>query len=240
MWKDGFCNPSSQDTIKEESDWYFGADAAFTERYLWRGAVWNQGVIVQPQVYAGYKDFSVYIWGNVPIWDINDTPGNEIDVYFDYYHSFSFIDFESALNLYTYPGQDEPGTLEFFIGLFYPIGDFTLFADLNIDILSCPGSSFYEFGIDFEKELINKFTVSSSLSGGVGSKKFNACYFEIEKSAFNYLAGRAGVTYSILDGFMVDLNYYYDYILDDEIKQATKDIYGLPSSAFELKFRKEF
>lgn len=238
----GNCSVNSQDsiTVEEESDWYFGADAAFTDKYLWRGIVYNHGLILQPQVYAGYKDFSIYIWGNAPLWDVNNVAGNEIDLYLDYYHSFSFIDVEASLNFYTYPGQDYPATIELFAGLFYPIGDFTVFADVNVDLLASAGSTFYDFGLEYKKELSDRFSIAAKLQGGIGSAMFNSSYLEVEKSGLNYVGGNVGLTYSICEGLFIDAGYYHNLIIDDEIKQAIRDIYDVPSSAFELKLRKEF
>lgn len=238
----GNCVTNTQDsiTVEEESDWYFGADAAFTDKYLWRGIIYNHGLILQPQVYAGYKDFSIYVWGNAPLWDVNDVAGNEIDVYLDYYHSFSFIDVEASLNMYSYPGQEYPTTLELFAGVFYPIGDFTVFADINVDLLANAGATFYELGLEYQKDLSKRFSIAAKALGGIGSKKFNSYNLDLEKSALNFIGGNIGLTYSICDGLFLDAGYYHNFIIDDEIKQAIRDIYDVPSSAFELKIRKEF
>ncbi len=242
LWNKGNCKTNTQDTItvEEESDWYFGADAAFTDKYLWRGIVFNHGLILQPQIYAGYKDFSIYIWGNTPLWDVNEVAGNEIDVYLDYYHSLSFIDVEASLNLYTYPGQDYQATMELFTGIFYPIGDFTVFADINIDLLANAGATFYELGVEYQKNLSERLSIAAKVQSGIGSKKFNSYNLEIEKSGLNFVGGNIGLTYSICDGLFIDAGYYHDFIIGDEIKQAIRNIYDVPSSAFELKIRKEF
>jgi len=242
LWNKGNCTNSAQDSIKveEESDWYFGADAAFTDKYLWRGIVFNHGLILQPQVYAGYKDFSICFWGNAPLWDVDSVAGDEIDIYLDYYHSFSSIDVEASLNLYTYPGQDYPVTMELFGGVFYPIGDFTVFADINVDLLANLGGTFYELGLEYQKDFSERFSIATKVQGGIGSKLFNSYNLDIEKSGLNFIGGNVILTYSLCEGLFIDAGYYHDFIIDDEIKQAIRDIYDVPSSAFELKIRKEF
>jgi len=229
-----------QPTVDEESDWSFGANAGFSNKYLWRGMVFNNGLVFQPEVFVGWRDFSINLWSNTTLYDKKGVNAHEIDITLDYYHSFSYLDVETYFSYYYFIDQEEePNTLEWNVSAFYPVGDFTLSSGLNVDILENRGASYLEVALDYERELNEKFTVSGKVLAGLGSGKFNENNFDVKKGAMNLVGGNIGFSYNFLADFYADVNFYQNLFVDKELKNSDI-VKGVSSNAFELILRKEF
>jgi hypothetical protein len=232
-------NTQQQDsTASKPCALQFGINAGFSNKYMWRGMCYNQGLVFQPEANISYKNFSLSSWSNLTIWDIDSKIANEVDFILTYSNSFFNFDFESSLNYYYFikqPGVEN--TAEYYLGLGLPIGDFTLFTGLNIDLLSNPGGAYCELGIAYKKELTEKWIVSGSLQTGLANSKFNNNYLGLNKSAFNLATANAYLTYSPLKEFYIDAHFQQNFTLD---KVLTETLLKSNSNYFEIIFRKEF
>ncbi len=231
----------SQDPESQEEkgpEFSYGIDGGFSNKYLWRGICYNNGLIFQPDVYVSYGNLSFTAWCNIPVWETDklNTNGNEIDFTLGYSNSFFNFDLESSLNYYHYFYDPDASTSEFIINLSYPIGDFSLFTGFSVDILQYAGAMYDELGIEYEKELSDRFTISGSLLTAVASKKFNKNYLEVEKSAFNLLGANATLTYSPFADFHIDAHFQFNHTLDKELIESM----NANSNYFEIILRKEF
>jgi len=230
----------SENSIDEESDWSYGINAGFSNKYLWRGMVFNNGLVFQPEAFVGWRDFSVDLWSNTTLYDKDGINAHEIDVTLDYSHSFSNFDFESFFSYYAYIDQEDvPNTLEWNASAFYHLGDFTLSAGLNVDVLDNVGASYLEIALDYEKALSDKLTFSGKLMTGIGSKKFNDKNLEVAKTTMNLVGGNVGLSYSLIENLYLDFNFYQNFFIDKELRNS-EVMNGVNSNAFELILRKEF
>jgi len=228
---------NGQDSLPSENTGVtVSLNAGLCDKYLWRGITYNTGLVFQPEVSLSYKDFSLTSWSNFGITDADDVNYNEIDFTLGYYHSFNSFDIEGSLSYYYYLNQDFTPTIEFNAGIYYPLGDFTLFARSSYDFLACSGAMFGEIGFDYEKELSDKFTVFGTLLTGFGSKIFNEYYITVDKSALNLAGGKVGLTYSPFSNFFIDADFLLNINLDKEIINAL----GKSSNLIEIIIRKEF
>jgi hypothetical protein len=229
----------NQDSLSDDSNkLHVSVNAGLCDKYLWRGITYNKGLVLQPEVAVTYKDFSLSSWSNLKLWDIDGTNSNEIDFTIGYYHSFNSFDIESSLNYYHYFPVPEDNTSEFNLGIYYPLGDFTLFARSSIDILKNRGGLYSEIGFDYEKELSDKFTVFGTLLTGIASNKFNSYYLEISKgkSTFNLTSCDLGLSYSPFNSFYIDADFLLNINIDKDVKEAL----GGTSNMIEIVLRKEF
>jgi hypothetical protein len=226
-------------------------NACFSSKYIWRGLTYNQGLVLQPEIVVSYKDFYVSSWSNFKIWDINQTNSNEIDFTLGYYHSFSSFDIESYFNYYNYINQpDCPNTGELNVGLYFPTGDFNLFARASVDLISNIGGTYGELGFDYEKELSDKFKVYGTLLTGIGSKKFNQynlagwdkykmdnwTYPDDGKTSLNLVTGNIGLEYSPIKYFSIGADFLLNINIDKDVRNAI----GGTSNLFEIILKKEF
>jgi len=79
------------------------ADVAFLSQYIWRGyGITKDSLVIQPSVTAGYKGFSLNLWGNLDTHDSTskDTRWNETDMTFSYAHSFGMLGVEGGFIYY--------------------------------------------------------------------------------------------------------------------------------------------
>jgi hypothetical protein len=234
------CRVLEESVVEKEAEWSFGANAGFSNKYLWRGMVFDNGLVFQPAVNVGWQGFSINFWGNTTLYDKDGVNAHEIDITLDYYHSFSYLDFETNFSYYNYIDQEGvPNTVELYIGAFYPVGDFTLSTGLNIDILENIGASYFEVAIDYERVLNEKVTVTGKALAGLGSGKFNENNLDVKKGAMNLVGGNIGLSYNVFEYFYIDANFYQNFFVDKDLKKS-EVIMGKNSNAFELILRKEF
>jgi len=235
----GVCNTLAQDsTDVNSSELQFSISTDFSNKYLWRGMCYNRGLVFQPEAAISFGGLSFSVWSNLSIWDVDDAKGNEIDFTLDFSHSFSNLDVETYLSYYKYIDQEGvPNTAEWFVGASCPLGNFSISAGLNIDIIGNAGASYLELGLNYEHELSSLITVSGSLTTGFASKKFNSYYLEVEKSAFNIAGMNIGLSYSPFTNFYIEPHFLFNYTIDRDLVSS---LLGSHSSYFGINFRKEF
>ena len=230
----------SEEQVVDESDWSYGVNAGFSNKYLWRGMVFNNGLVFQPEAFIGWRDFSVNLWSNTTLYDKDGINAHEVDITLDYYHSFSNFDFESFFSYYAYIDQEDvPNTVEWNTSAFYHLGDFTLSAGLNVDVLENAGASYLEIALDYEKALSDKFTFSGKVMTGIGSKKFNGYNLDVAKTTMNLVGGNVGLSYCLIENLFIDANFYQNFFIDKDLRNS-EIMNGVNSNAFELVLRKEF
>ncbi len=192
-------NLDSSDSVQPKVA--YGFESVFCNKYLWRGITYNEGFIMQPNVWLSYNDFTLAVWSNITLHDINDSvKRNEFDFSLSYNYSIMNLEIDNSFLYYIYPGQaDSPPTGEFCIGLGYPIGNLKLFTNFTIDVVEYSGAYYVEHGIQFENPLTPGFSISSSLSLGWASKKFNDTYIGVSKNTLSIISGNISLTYYPLD-----------------------------------------
>jgi hypothetical protein len=224
-------DPSSD----EKSSIGVSLNAGICDKYLWRGITYNEKLVFQPEVELTYKDFYLSTWGNFGL--MNEVQRyNEVDFTLGYYHSFNSFDIDAYVSYFHYFYAPDGNTAEFNVGLYYPLGDFTVFARSSFDIIAYTGAMFGEIGTDYEKEISDHFSVFGTLLAGFGSKNFNVNYIEVDKGAFNLVGAKAGLSYSPFESFYIDADFLLNINIDNDVKESI----GGTSNLFEIILRKEF
>jgi hypothetical protein len=233
----GFGQSTVSDTTEEaESDWSFGVSSGFSNKYLWRGIVYNNGLVFQPEAYVAYRDLSFSVWSNTTLYDVDGVSANEIDYTIDYAHSFSVFELETFFSYYQYIQQaGTPNTAEWYLSGALSLGSFSIYSTVTVDVLEYAGASFLELGLNYEKELSDRLILSAGCLTGFGSKKFNLNYLEIEKNAFNNIGGSVGLAYSLTENFSLGANFYQNIYIDRDII----GVQGSSTNAAELKLSYE-
>jgi hypothetical protein len=219
-------------------------DAGICDKYLWRGITYNSGLVFQPAIAITYNDFSLSSWSNIGLSKTDTTNYNEIDLTLCYNHSFSTLNIEGTISYYYYLNPVFNPTIEFNAGIYYSINDFSLFTRTSYDLLVCTGAMFIEVGVDYEKALTSKLTLSGTLLTGFGSKTFNEYYLdgekfpEVSKSAFNLAGINMGFSYTPIHDFYIEANFLLNFNIDKEVIKALGG--NNHSNLVELILRKEF
>jgi hypothetical protein len=181
----------------EESEISYGAEMDFNDKYLWRGITYDDGFVLQPDVWISYRSFTFGIWGNVAAHGgRRSSKLNEVDLSLSYEYALLNLEIENSFMFYNYPNQsDSPPTGEFYFGIGYPIGDLKLVTNFSLDVVEYAGAFFSETGIEFNESLTKELSLNSSLILGWASRKFNEIYAGILKAAMNTISANIDFTY---------------------------------------------
>jgi len=182
--------------VKQSLSW--GLEADFNTKYLWRGISFNDGLVIQPNVWATLGNFTGGLWGNFTVYDrFKESHNNELDLILTYNYTIGNFEIDHTVLLYYYMQQeDAPPTGEVFFGVGYPVGDFRLVSNITADFLSYRGSFFIEHGIEYEKELTSRSVVSSSVVLGWATQRFNETYIGNVPGSVNLIGLNLDWTYS--------------------------------------------
>jgi hypothetical protein len=146
------------------------ADVAFLSQYVWRGyGLSKDSLVIQPSATAGYKGFSLNLWGNFDT-DVYAGPNkgkskwNETDLTFSYERNFGPVGVGAGYIYYYYPVDIIEDTQEFYLSVG---GDVALAPTLTVywDVDEYPGW-YFNLGVSHSFDLPHEITLD--LAGSVG------------------------------------------------------------------------
>jgi len=211
-------------SFEKNSSISYGIETDFNTQYIWRGLSFNKGFIVQPSPWISFSNFTLSMWGNLPVNDINSADGNEIDFTAAYLYAFEDLSIEPSLNYYTYPDQEEaPSTAEGNLKAAYKIFESELYANLTLDILEYSGSFTSDFGIVHEISSNEKMNLVIDLNTGWGNKKFNQSYVNPDymEGYLNYLSISVSSNYYLTNGIYIKPHIEHYRILSLVLKEVS-------------------
>jgi hypothetical protein len=175
----------------------WGLETDVTNKYLWRGITYNEGLVLQPNLFASYGNFSAGAWGNIVAFDKHqDVKQNELDLILTYAYSIGKLELDHTLTAYFYPGRpDDPPTCEFFLGAGYPIGAFTLVSSIAADLIAYPGSLYMEHGIEYSVDLTESLAIDAILDFSWGNRKYFDTYVGTKHLSSNMAGVGVQLTY---------------------------------------------
>jgi hypothetical protein len=191
----GICQDSGK---KPKTPVSWGFDVDINSKYIWRGITINDGLVIQPQLWASYGNLSGGFWGNLTAYDrFNKVKGHEMDLFLAYDYNLGNFEINHTVMFYFFPTQDDvPNTGELYLGAGYPIGDFKLVSTVAFDFVAYLGSLYFEHGVEYEKALGEKITLGSSALLSWATGKFNDSYFGIKKTMVNLVGLNLNITYN--------------------------------------------
>ncbi|RPI13298.1 MAG: hypothetical protein EHM58_18760 [Ignavibacteriae bacterium] len=209
----------------------YGICTDINSKYLWRGISSSEHFVIQPCVSADYKNFNMYVWGNLEPGIREGNKLNEIDISAGYSAEIKKLTIEPSILLYYLPGDEESETtaelvLRFSRPVFKNIGIFTTH---SFDFIKYSGSYYGDAGFTFEKWVSRDIGMNFTAGMGWSSKKFNEYYNDVSKSALNVLFLNMGTTYYFSKYFYVKSKLEVQIILDKEIKEASgnKELFNI-------------
>ncbi len=224
------------------------AEAALVSSYVWRGQVYNNDFVVQPQVTLETYGVSFNVWGNYNLGgsDINGTSSDfsEIDLSLAYTLPFNLDDvsFDVGVINYNFPnstdsakGKAVPSTSELFGAATlltfkdYVIPSFTLFGDIDE-----ANGVYMLFDIVAPYQVSEYLAVEGGISAGYGNTSYNDYYFNnaptpggssTQDSGWNDYNFYANASYEITDDLSVAVNVTYTMLEGGSIRDAADNIY---------------
>lgn len=221
------------------------AEFALVSSYVWRGQVYNNDFVAQPQVTLETYGVSFNVWANYNLAgaDYNGTSSDfsEIDLSLAYTLPFNLDDltFDVGITSYNYPANGDkgkkirPSTTELFGAATlltfknYFIPSFTLFGDISqVD------GVYMLFDVVAPYQVSDYFSVEAGASAGYGNTSYNDYYFptpgggpSTQDAKFTDFNIYANASYEILDNLSVALNLTYTFLNGGSIRDAADKFY---------------
>jgi len=219
------------------------AEAAMVSSYVWRGQVYNNDFVVQPQITLETYGVSFNIWANYNAAgaDINGTSSDfsEIDLTLAYTLPFNLDDvtFDVGVVNYNFPANGNavtPSTTELFgvatLLTFknYIIPSFTLYGDVDK-----ADGVYMLFDVVAPYQVSDYFSIEGGISAGYGNTSYNDYYFNnavggassSQDAGWNDYNFYANASYEILDNLTIAANLTYTMLEGGSIRSAAGNIY---------------
>lgn len=232
--------PANDDSVPQIT-----AEAALMSAYVWRGQVYNNDFVVQPQLTISQYDISFNIWANYDL----------IDNFIGINNDFSEIDFTLAYTLpvdinevtfdiglihYNFPANAEIGGVP--VGFnaqstteLFATATVQSFRDLPIPVipsLTLFGDVDEADGVYFLLDVVVPYDVSDELAveGGIkvgyGNTTYNDYYFgDNQDAGLNDINFYGNASYAIADNLTASANLTYTMLEGGSIRDAADQIY---------------
>lgn len=212
------------------------AAASLLSSYAWRGQIYNNDAVFQPELTISHYDFSFNLWGNYNLAgsDCNgvDSDFSEIDLSLAYTFPVGISDMALSVGVihYTFPNVEKESTTEVFA-----TGTITTFEELIVPIIP----SVTLFGdVDEARGTYTKFDVKSpyqigeylqvvgGISAGYGNTSYNSFYWRDDANAgWNDYNFYGTASYEIIDDVTISANMTYTMLEGGVIEQAGRARY---------------
>jgi hypothetical protein len=218
-------------------------EAALMTAYVWRGQVYNNDFVVQPQITIAQYGVSFNIWGN---FDLGENyygisgDWSEVDLSLAYSLPLDINEmaFDVGIIGYDYPangdvsgelrkGFNNKSTTELFAAATvlswqdYVIPSFTLFGDIDE-----ANGVYFLFDIVAPYEVSEYVAVEGGISAGYGNTSYNDYYFGGNQDAgwndFNFYGN---ASYLIQEGLTLSANVTFTMLEGGSIEDAASNIY---------------
>lgn len=218
-------------------------EAALVTAYVWRGQVYNNDFVVQPQMTIEQYGVSFNVWGN---YDLGDNylgisgDFSEVDISLAYSLPLDINEmaFDIGIIGYSFPangdnplvspaGVNSKTTTELFASATvlswqdYVIPSFTLFGDIDE-----ANGAYFLFDIVAPYEISEYLYVEGGISAGYGNTSYNDYYFGPNQDAgwndFNFYGN---ASYLIQEGLTLSANVTYTMLEGGAIRDAASQIY---------------
>ena len=214
------------------------AEAALVSSYVWRGQVYNNDFVFQPQMTVEKYGVSFNVWGNYNIAgsDIygNSSDLSEIDLTLAYTLPFNLEDatFDVGYTSYSYPNERANGDT---ISEVYGVATLLTWKDYLIPSVSIYGGLHHAEGIYMLFDVVapyqvsDYFRVEGGASAGWGSTAYNDMWFnddgEGQDAKFNDFNVYANASYDIMENLSVAVNLTYTWLYGGAIHNAAGNLY---------------
>ncbi len=244
----GFANAQSdvvmvdQGAANDASQTKVTAEAALVSSYVWRGQVYNNDFVVQPQLTVEQYGVSLNVWGNYDLGrNVNGSNGDFSEVDFSLAYTLPLAINEMAFDVgvinYNFPSEDDtnpsvtPSTTEIYGSATvlsfkdYVIPSVTIFGDVRQ-----ADGTYVLLDLVAPYQVSDYFAVEGGVSAGYGNTSYNDYYFGnaigVEQDAgwndFNFYGN---ASYEVVENLTVSVNLTYTMLEGGSIEDAAKDIY---------------
>jgi len=204
----------------------FGVDLPINSTYMWRGLELNEDPVFQPAVWAGFRGFSLTVWGNMEMTNAYNGHGEdgdsgdftEIDYILAYAGSLHKLNYSLGYIYYDYPHTAYAGTYEFFGSISYDLfvsPALTVYRDFK------EADGWYAVvSLSHEHELKKVFgsTLMASASMGYSSENHSAFYYGSGHAIFSDSQLSLGLKIPLSENISITPSIHYSALLDGAVR----------------------
>jgi hypothetical protein len=196
------------------ADVWYSAEFGLASKYMWRGAALVDGPVFQPGVAVGVGGFSLGIWGNQDLNDVNETPGefSEVDYVLDYTYESEKFDLSAGATLYTFPGDpsaDQTNEIYFtFAGKVAGLPTLGFWHD-NDNVKG----TYLTFGGGYAVEREGKPDIVLSLTAGYGDDATNKALHNVDASGLADLELKVALANTLVENEADGFSFAYEVSL---------------------------
>lgn len=215
--------PAGADSTSEEEAVLSGGwELSAGDNYIWRGIPCYQNLVIQPDVWVTFRNFTLEFWSTVTTSEKDISPRRH-EINFILTHEFDLkgLTVTNAFDYYHYIHQpDVPATGEWIGTVGVPIGAFNVTASVAVDVIEYAGAVHMEQGVEYETEIRPPVSLSTALKLGTGFGKFNEAYAGLPRSAVNFASWEGRLTWSMENGLYLQPYFLLTKTLDNRLKDA--------------------
>jgi hypothetical protein len=236
---DSTAAPAQTDTTSgEDAVWSGGWELNAGDNYIWRGIPCYENLVIQPDVWVTYRDFTLEFWSTLTTSEKGISPRrHEIDFILTHTFELKGLILSNAFDYYHYIHQPGvPATGEWIGTIGVPIGAFNVTASVAVDVIEYAGAVHMEQGVSYETEIRPPVSLSTELKMGTGFGKFNEAYAGLARSAVNFASWEGRLTWSMENGL-----YFQPYLLlTKTLDNRLKDAFNSRNTGFGLTVGMEY
>lgn len=203
-----------------------GLDLPVLSGYVWRGQVLNDEAVVQPSLTVTKGGFSLNTWANYSLTDnvTEDSDFNEVDLTVSYDFTVGPASYSVGLVEYLFPNTTFSGTREVYVGASLDNLPVTPAATVYYDFDEADGA-YVTVSLGYSHAVSEALSLDVSGSIGYGFSDYNEFYFGVADDALNDGNVTLSLSYAVNDSWSISPAVTYSALLDDDIKDASKELY---------------
>ena len=230
------------------------AEVGVFSKYVWRGMIYNDEAVLQPQIDVSAGEFGVTVWNNTDLTDYNERPdentqcrSSEVDLTLYYNHEFESgvsLGIAVAEYIFAHPADAAGTTSDDSLSVSYAgVVEPTLAVYYDFDEVD----DFYaNFALAWETELAPQWTLGLEAAIGYGGSDYNEYYFglpvvfaeddplvdfvneelDVDDPAFTDAAATVTLAYQLNEKVKLALTGQYFTIVDSDLKDTAEVLYG--------------
>lgn len=191
-------------------------------RYVWRGLAYSRAPIEMTKLWITAGRWTVAAVGILNHQENHIGQFKEIDLVVATTHEWKKLRVEPSLSYYRYyrrPSQSHlPSTSEAAVKFSYPVGHVRVFTNQIVDVLRYHGY-FGQVGTTYERSVTERLSLSSAVTVGWASSKFNQTYVGVQKRAWNVVETQVALTYAVNRRMYVRPHFEYTRMLDQQLRR---------------------
>jgi len=222
----------------------FGVYSDIFSLYVWRGLKSSRGAVWQPSFSVEYYGLGFNTWANFPLTSQpNQGQFNEVDLTLYFHRIFRKITFHTWVYGVLHPNNNPlsldagKASFEWDLHLSRPVGPVILFTDLFVRLVTAAGSTYWDMGVGYRKELPLNFAIETSGLFALANGKFTKAHIADVGTVPYLFEFSLAFPWNPIGGFTVTPKMFVSTMLAGSVRAPTANptlVWGGISLSYEI------